>query len=37
MPSLFWVWSFLAALAQSDSVDFSGSTPMARRPTQPSS
>ncbi len=37
MPSLLCCCSFLAAFAQSDSVEVAGSTPIASRPTLPSS
>ena len=37
MPSLFCCCSFLAAFAQSDSVEVAGSIPSASRPTLPSS
>ena len=37
MPSLFCCFSFLAAFAQSDSWSRPGSTPIASRPTLPSS
>src|SRR6266851_2341359 len=37
MPSLFCCCNFLAAFAQSDSVDVAGSTPIASSPRLPSS
>ena len=37
MPSLFCCFSFVAAFAQSDSLESAGFTPMASSPTLPSS